>query len=47
MILPRGSQESDVHLLRVAALRRWMREGKDQGFIAVKESCCLGWGNCG
>lgn len=40
MILPRGSQESGVRLLCVAALRKWVREGKDQGFITVRESCC-------
>lgn len=40
VIFPRGSRESGVHLLCVAALRRWMREGKDQGFFAVRESCC-------
>lgn len=47
MILPRDSQDSEAYLLWVAALRRWVREGKESRFYYCERELLLGWANFG
>lgn len=42
VILPRGSQESEVHLLWVAALRRWVGKGKESRFYYCEREMLSG-----
>lgn len=42
VILPRASQESEVHLLWVAALRRWVGKGKESRFYYCEREMLSG-----